>query len=214
MPEPIGQVLAEIADKSQKLMHALAERRYARNGSDGSSDPLNLRPTLLELTRAPDGRSGAADPGPARALAGLPPAVAEHRPAAAGSAGAAGGRARAGRSPVPRSGLGRSRAVRLHQAVLPADRALAGQHGQPARRPRREEPAEDRLLHAPVRRCHGADQFRRDQSRGAAGDAGDRRRESAARSQQPARRPRPRRGQARDQDDRSRRLRARPRTSH
>ncbi len=49
-PEPIGQVLAEIADKSQKLMHALAERRYAGNGSDRSADPLNLRPTLLELT--------------------------------------------------------------------------------------------------------------------------------------------------------------------
>ena len=49
-PEPIGQVLAEIADKSQKLMHALAERRYAGNGADRSADPLNLRPTLLELT--------------------------------------------------------------------------------------------------------------------------------------------------------------------
>ena len=49
-PEPIGQVLAEIADKSQKLMHALAERRYAGNGADRSTDPLNLRPTLLELT--------------------------------------------------------------------------------------------------------------------------------------------------------------------
>ena len=49
-PEPIGQVLAEIADKSQKLMHVLAERRYAGNGADRSADPLNLRPTLLELT--------------------------------------------------------------------------------------------------------------------------------------------------------------------
>ena len=49
-PEPIGQVLAEIADKSQKLMHVLAERRYAGNGADRSTDPLNLRPTLLELT--------------------------------------------------------------------------------------------------------------------------------------------------------------------
>ena len=49
-PEPIGQVLAEIADKSQKLMHVLAERRYAGNGGDRSADPLNLRPTLLELT--------------------------------------------------------------------------------------------------------------------------------------------------------------------
>ncbi len=48
--EPIGQVLTEIADKSQKLMHALAERRYASNGIHNSSDPLNLRPTLLELS--------------------------------------------------------------------------------------------------------------------------------------------------------------------
>jgi polyhydroxyalkanoate synthase len=47
--EPIGQVLTEIADKSQKLMHALAERRYAGNGAR-CSDPLNLRPTLLELS--------------------------------------------------------------------------------------------------------------------------------------------------------------------
>ncbi len=48
--EPIGQLLAEIADKSQKLMHELARRRHAGNGKAASADPLNLRPTLLELT--------------------------------------------------------------------------------------------------------------------------------------------------------------------
>ena len=49
--EPIGQVLTEIADKSQKLMHALAERRYAGNGAR-CSDPLNLRPTLKRMVAA------------------------------------------------------------------------------------------------------------------------------------------------------------------
>ncbi|HEX3209453.1 MAG TPA: class I poly(R)-hydroxyalkanoic acid synthase [Geminicoccaceae bacterium] len=48
--EPLGQVLTEIAGNSQKLMHALAERRCASNGHHGSSDPLNLRPILLELS--------------------------------------------------------------------------------------------------------------------------------------------------------------------
>jgi len=49
-PEQIAQILAEIADKSQQLMHELAERRCARNGDASTPDPLNLRPTILELT--------------------------------------------------------------------------------------------------------------------------------------------------------------------
>jgi polyhydroxyalkanoate synthase len=49
-PEQIAQILAEIADKSQQLMHEFAERRCARNGDASTSDPLNLRPTILELT--------------------------------------------------------------------------------------------------------------------------------------------------------------------
>jgi polyhydroxyalkanoate synthase len=48
--EPLGQVLTEIAGNSQRLIHALAEHRYACNGSHGSSDPLNLRSVLLELS--------------------------------------------------------------------------------------------------------------------------------------------------------------------
>ena len=47
--EQIAQILVEIADKSQQLMHDFAERRCARNGDASTSDPLNLRPTMLEL---------------------------------------------------------------------------------------------------------------------------------------------------------------------
>jgi polyhydroxyalkanoate synthase subunit PhaC len=42
-------VLREIADNSQRLMQAIAERHYATNGA-ATPDPLNLGPTVLELT--------------------------------------------------------------------------------------------------------------------------------------------------------------------
>jgi polyhydroxyalkanoate synthase subunit PhaC len=48
--EQIAQVLSEIAEKSQQLMQDFAERRCARNGDARASDPLNLQPTVLELT--------------------------------------------------------------------------------------------------------------------------------------------------------------------
>jgi polyhydroxyalkanoate synthase len=47
--EDLLQVLGEIADNSQRLIHGMAERRCAGNGA-GSADPLNLRSTVLELT--------------------------------------------------------------------------------------------------------------------------------------------------------------------
>ena len=49
-PERIAQVLAEIADRSQQLMQDFAERRCAPNGEAATADPLNLQPTILELT--------------------------------------------------------------------------------------------------------------------------------------------------------------------
>jgi polyhydroxyalkanoate synthase len=49
-PEQIAEILGEIADRSQKLLHGLAERRCAANGAAGTPDPLNLGPTILELT--------------------------------------------------------------------------------------------------------------------------------------------------------------------
>jgi polyhydroxyalkanoate synthase len=43
------EVLGDITDNSQRLMHAIAARHCAINGS-GATDPLNLGPTILELT--------------------------------------------------------------------------------------------------------------------------------------------------------------------
>ena len=46
----IFQIMGEIAERSQKLMHELAERRCSGNGEAGPADPLNLAPTMLKLT--------------------------------------------------------------------------------------------------------------------------------------------------------------------
>jgi polyhydroxyalkanoate synthase subunit PhaC len=46
----IFQIMGEIAERSQKLMHELAERRCSGNGGVGPADPLNLAPTMLKLT--------------------------------------------------------------------------------------------------------------------------------------------------------------------
>ena len=210
-PEQIAQILAEIADKSQQLMQDLAERRCApQRQRHARSDPLNLQPTLLELTTRL-----MADPAAlvqaqltlwqdylrlwqstSQRLLGQPvaPVAAPERR----------------RPPLPRSGLGRQRASSTSSSsrTCLTSRWLVSTVNQLDGR-RRQDAAEDRLLHAPVRRCDGAVELRRDQPRGAAHHARDRRREPAARPQQPARRPGPRQRQARDHDDRSRRLRAR-----
>jgi polyhydroxyalkanoate synthase len=49
-PVRIAQILAEFADKSQQQMPDIAEPHCARNGDATTSDPLNLQPTILELT--------------------------------------------------------------------------------------------------------------------------------------------------------------------
>jgi polyhydroxyalkanoate synthase subunit PhaC len=47
--QDVLQVLGEIAENAQRLMHGAAERHCAVNGA-ASPDPLNLRSTVLELT--------------------------------------------------------------------------------------------------------------------------------------------------------------------
>jgi polyhydroxyalkanoate synthase len=46
----VAAVVATIAEKSQKLLHDFAARRVCAGGNGADADPLNLRPTLLELT--------------------------------------------------------------------------------------------------------------------------------------------------------------------
>ncbi|MGH6913652.1 MAG: class I poly(R)-hydroxyalkanoic acid synthase, partial [Geminicoccales bacterium] len=45
----VFEIMGEIVDKSQKLMHDLAERRCASNGHRATPDPLNLGPMILQL---------------------------------------------------------------------------------------------------------------------------------------------------------------------
>jgi polyhydroxyalkanoate synthase len=47
--DEVLQIVGEIAEKSQRLIHSYAERRCAGNGAQ-STDPLNLGPTIFELT--------------------------------------------------------------------------------------------------------------------------------------------------------------------
>jgi polyhydroxyalkanoate synthase subunit PhaC len=47
--EGVVQLIGEISEKSQRLLHNLAEREYA-NGGEGAADPLNLGSTIFELT--------------------------------------------------------------------------------------------------------------------------------------------------------------------
>ena len=49
-PEEILQIMGEIANKSHKLMQDYAQRRCAAKGNGGTADPLNLGPTIMELT--------------------------------------------------------------------------------------------------------------------------------------------------------------------
>jgi polyhydroxyalkanoate synthase subunit PhaC len=48
--EEVFQIMNDIAERSQKLLQDFAERGCQANGHGGSSDPLNLSRTLLELT--------------------------------------------------------------------------------------------------------------------------------------------------------------------
>ncbi|GBD42343.1 hypothetical protein HRbin39_01733 [bacterium HR39] len=179
-----------------------------RTGSDagGAGVPGVHRPAA--------GRSGHPGPHPVRALAGLSAPVAEHHHADVRPRGGAGGGAGAGRPAVPGSGLGRERPVRFRQAELPAHFALHPRRGARARGPRREDPPEGGVLHAPVRRRAGAEQFRLDQPRSAARHHRDPRREPAARPAQHAGGPRARARPAGPEDDRPAGLRGGPQHRH
>jgi polyhydroxyalkanoate synthase len=48
--EEILQIMGEIANKSHKLIQGYAQRRCKANGNGATPDPLNLGPTILELT--------------------------------------------------------------------------------------------------------------------------------------------------------------------
>ena len=79
-------------------------------------------------------------------------------------------RAAAERPPLPRPGVERQRALRLHQAELSADRALDARRRAEGRGARRRDRAQGRFLYAAIRRRDRAVEFRADQSRGAARD--------------------------------------------
>ena len=102
----------------------------------------------------------------------------------------AGRRAWCRRPALSRSGLDRELVLRSSQAVLPAHRRLHSVGCGGRARPRREGCPKTRLLHAPIRRCPGADQLSRHQSGGAERDRRDEGRERRAGLAQPARRPR------------------------
>ena len=82
-----------------------------------------------------------------------------------------------GRPPLQGRGLAGEPALRLHQAVLPADRALAAATVHEVEGLDDKTAQQGGLLHPPVRRCDGAQQLRDDQSGGAARDHREPRRE-------------------------------------
>ena len=128
----IFQIMGEIAERSQKLMHELAERRCSGNGEVRPADPLNLAPTMLELTTRM-----MADPANLM-QAQLDPLAGYWQ------LWQTTGRRLLGQEvePVIEPERGDRRfhdpawdehtRLRLHQAVLSADRALDGRHGQRA----------------------------------------------------------------------------------
>ena len=213
--DQVVAILGEIAERSRKLVEDFVarQRRPATARDDGLDGHSPLGGTFIEMLTRVMSQPQRAGAGAVRAVAGLCAALAEHDPAHARRRGRAGDRARPRRPAVQGRGLERQRAVRLHQAVLPAELEILPAGRRPEGRAERQDPAEARVLHPPVRRDDGALELRRDQSRGAAADPRDPRREPAARPQQHAGGPRARQGPARDQDDRSRRVRGRPATS-
>ena len=92
-PQELLQVLAEIADNSQRLLRAIAERCCVANGATLPTRSTSGRHPPAE--RAHPGRSGHRPAGAAVVVAGLSQALAERRAAPAQSAGGAGDRARA-----------------------------------------------------------------------------------------------------------------------
>ena len=94
----------------------------------------------------------------------------------------AGGRARQGRLALQGRGLVEELPLRLHQAVLPHQRAPHPRGGGERRRAARGIGEEGRVLHAPVRRRALAVELPADQPAGAARDGVERRPEPGARA--------------------------------
>ena len=140
--------------------------------------------------READGQPSRRDGGPARLLAGLHDALAEHRAAHHGHGCRHGDRLVLDRPTLQGRCVEGERGLRLHQAVLPAVRALRAGRGQAGRRPGCEDGAEGGFLFAAVRRCDEPVELPADQSRGAPQDRRDRRREPAEGPEQPAERSR------------------------
>ena len=173
--------MADIAERSQRIVADWLKRQSQESAA--SPDPLNIGSAFLEMTArlmANPARLMQAQIGfwqdyltlwqnTARRMMGME--------AASRSSGATRRRpALQGRR------LERERGLRLHQAVLPAVRALRAGRGDARRRARPEDGAEGRFLLAPVRRRDEPEQLPAHQPRGAAQDRRDRRREPAARA--------------------------------
>ena len=189
--------LAAIAQQSQRIAARFLSGQGAM-GAGAASDPLNLGAALGAMAR-----SLTDDPTPlidaqmkwwdgylrlwqqgAQRVQGEEPAEPVAAPAPDDPA-------------LSRSCLDRELGLRSPEAVVPADRRLYAVGGGEPARPRREGRRQARLLHAPVRRCAGADQFPRHQPGGAQGDCRDQGRELVEGPAQRARRPGAQRGPVR-----------------
>ena len=78
-PEVVSRSMADIAERSQRIVGEWLKRQKAERPA---ADPFNIGNAFLEMTARHDGQPGAADAGPARLLAGLHDALAEHRASA------------------------------------------------------------------------------------------------------------------------------------
>ncbi len=114
------------------------------------------------------------------------------------------------RPSLHRPAVGRERHLRLHQAVVPADREVHPQHDRRRLRPRPEDRRARRLLHATVRRRDVAHQQHRPEPDGAEGDARERGREPGGGAREPDGGPAAEQGGARGEAAGGERPRARP----
>ncbi len=177
--DELARQIAEIAGTQPAAGRRIPQAPVG-GGRDRHGEPARHRRGVLRDDGADDGGPLAAGAGAAVAVERLHDLVAAHRAALSRRRGRADDRAGAGRPPLSRRRLGRQHAVRLHQAELPVDRALAAEHGARGRGHRRAHRAQGRFLHAAIRRCAGALELSDDQPRGVARDDREPRREPAA----------------------------------
>ena len=210
--ERMKDAFKDIAERSQKLLQDFADEVQGRRSPARRSAAPH--PDLHGLHRQDAGRSQPAAAGADGAVAAVHEPVAGHGPTHDGPEGRARGRARQGRQALQRPGVeGRGR-LRLSQAVLSADGALAAAHREGGRGRRRQDREEGRLLYAPVHRRDVALQLRHDQSAGREGDGRIEGREPAEGPAEPADRSRARQGHARHPADRHEGLQGRRQCRH